>query len=331
MDIPNKETKIEPTVIEVPKGMNYVVKEVEIPRILIGIPILSWTHEFAESFLSFWTSLMTYQHKGRKFHVGYRFMHRRPVHMAEEELAQFAVDTGCTHLLLMDDDIYDVTPEDLLKLLDADKDVISGIMFASGFPYAMCAFRRYNAETKVADQPILKGPCRLYEIPPEQRVGAQPVDLVPFCFTLIKTSVFKKVEKPWFTCNTQAPTDSWFMDSVMAKGIQPYAHFDVWLNHRGVTKENQALMVQMGMIKAQKGQGTIVALTPEEMQRHEVFMRVKLEEAEKKIKEDVKSKLKMFEVSKDTPITKEIVPQNGKTVGMPTPPVLSGVREASTP
>jgi hypothetical protein len=308
------QAKIVPTVLEVEKGQPYVVKEVEIPKILIGVPILAWTHEFAESFLRFWTGLMTYSQKGRRFHVGYRFMYRRPVHMAEEELAQFALDTGCTHLLLMDDDIYDVTPEDLLKLVDADKDVISGIMFASGFPHAMCAFRRYDTNTKVADQPILKGPCRLYEIPPEQRKGVQPVDLIPFCFTLIRTSVFQKVEKPWFTCNTQAPTDSWFMDSVMAKGIQPYAHFDVWLNHRGVTIDNQALMVQMGMIKAQKGEGGVIALTPEEMKRHEMYMRVRLEEAEEKMKEDAKKKLHMFEVSEKSPIATEIIPQDGKTV-----------------
>ena len=305
--------KAQPTVIEVPKGMNYVVKEVETPKILIGVPILSWTHEFAESFLKFWTDLMTYQVKGRKFHVGYRFMYRRPVHMAEEELAQFALDTGCTHLLLIDDDIYDVTPEDLLTLLDADKDVIAGIMHASGFPYAMCAFRRYDTTKTVAEQPILTGPCRLYEIPVDQRTGVQPVDLVPFCFTLIKTEVFKKVSKPWFTCNTQAPTDSWFMDSVMNAGIKPYAHFGVWLNHRGVTRDNQPLWVQMGMQKARKG-SSVIELTPEEMQRHEMFMSIKLKEAEKNLKKLEAAKIRMFEKEAGIPIAKE-VPSNGKTVG----------------
>lgn len=300
------------------------------PRILIGVPILSWTHEFAESFLKFWTDLMTYQHKGRRFHVGYRFVYRKPVHMAEEELAQLAVDSGCTHILLMDDDIYDVTPEDLLKLLDADKDVISGIMYASGFPHAMCAFRRYSLDTKVADQPILKGPCRLYEVPPEQRVGVQPIDLVPFCFTLIKTSVFAKIPKPWFTCNTQAPTDSWFMDTVMNAGIKPFAHFDVWLNHRGVTRFNQPLWVQIGMANMQaKSPASIVTLTPEEMARHEAFMRMKLEEAEKTLKGKVVEGIRWYEKSEVSPIAKEDVPANGKTVdAQPTPEL---VEAGSTP
>lgn len=256
--------------------------EMIVPKILIGVPILAWTHEFATSFLNFWTSVMTYKQKGVKFHVGYEFMYRKPVHMAEEMLAEHAINTGCTHLLLMDDDIYDVTAEDLVTLLKADKDVVSGIMYASGFPYAMCAFRRFDTTTKVADQPILKGPARLYEIPPEQRQGLQKVDLVPFCFTLIKVDVFKRLRKPWFTCNTQAPTDSWFADTVLTKGMEYYAHFGVWLNHRGVTRHNVQKWVEMGMIDAQTKQaGSVVNISPEDMKRHEAVMRMKLEDAEK--------------------------------------------------
>lgn len=270
-------------------------KDEVIPKILIGVPILSWTHEFATSFLKFWTDLMTYKHKGRKFHVGYEFRYRTPVHKAEEQLAEAAVESGCTHLLLMDDDIYDVTVEDFLKLLDADKDVIAGIMHASGFPYAMCAFRRYETDTKVAEQPILRGPARLYEVPPEQRKGIQKVDLVPFCFTLIKTDALKKLNRPWFSADNQAPTDSWFADSALDAGLEYYAHFDVWLNHRGVTRETQPLWCQIGMINARRAGGQIISLTPEEMNRHEAMMRLKLAEAEEKLKTKVSSGVRFVE------------------------------------
>mgnify|MGYP001563517226 CR=1 FL=1 len=271
-------------------------EEKAIPKILIGVPILAWTHEFATSFLNFWTDLMTCKYKGVKFHVGYEFMYRKPVHMAEEMLAEHALDTGCSHLLLMDDDIYDVTSKDFVSLLQADKDVTSGIMYASGFPYAMCAFRRYNINTKVADQPILRGPARLYEVPPDQRIGLQKVDLIPFCFTLIKTEVFRKLRKPWFTCNNQAPTDSWFADSVLTKGMEYYAHFDVWLNHRGITRHNVQKWIEMGMIDAQaKNPSSVVNLTPEDMKRHEVIMRLKLEEAEKLSKTKHLEKQKFYD------------------------------------
>lgn len=279
-----------------------------IPSILIGIPILAWSHEFATSFLEFWTNLMTYQ--GRRFHVGYKFIYRKPVHMAEEELAEFAIQSGHTHLLLMDDDIYGVTPENLFSLIDANKDVVGGIMHTGGFPYTVCAFRRFDVETKVADQPILTGPARLYEIPPDQRVGVQKVDLIPFAFTLIKTSALAKLKKPWFECNTQAPTDSWFADKVLDAGLEYYAHFDVWLNHRGITRENRDLHFQLGLQEQQRKNGSqVINLTQEEMLKHEFYMSERLKQAEEKIKKEEIEKQKMFEIKGDgnvaTPIIKE--------------------------
>jgi hypothetical protein len=272
------------------------VQEENVPKILIGVPILAWTHEFATSFLEFWTSLMMYKEKGRRFHVAYRFMYRKPVHMAEEELADFAIACDCTHLLLMDDDIYDVKVEDLLKLLDADKDVIGGIMHASGFPFSMCAFRRYDRKTKVADQPILEGPARLYEVPPEQRKGIQKVDLIPFAFTLIKTKVFKAMKKPFFKCNTQAPTDSWFADRMLGKKFEYYAHFGVPLNHRGVTVHNKQLQFQLGVLNARvKDTSQAIVLTPEQMRVHEAVMSQKLKDAENKLKVKAVEKQKFWE------------------------------------
>ena len=280
---------------------------VEVPKILIGVPILAWTHEFATSFLAFWTDLMTYDTKDRRFHVGYKFMYRKPVHMAEEELAQFAIDSGCTHLLLMDDDIYDVRAKDLLTLLDADKDIVGGIMHTHSFPHAMCAFRRYNRKTKVADQPILKGPARLYEVPPNQRVGLQKVDLIPFAFTLIKTKVFKDMKKPWFKCDTQAPTDSWFADRALGKKFEYFAHFGVWLNHRGVTRENQSIHMQLGMLETQlKNKGQIIQLTPDEMRVHEASMTAKLLAAEQSAKTVAVGKQVFFSKSKDSKVGRRI-------------------------
>lgn len=289
--------------------VNIPTVEKEIPKILIGVPILAWTHEFAQSFLELWTDLMTYQEKGRKFHVGYKFIYRKPVQMAEEELAQFAIDSGCSHLLLMDDDIYDVKAKDLLALLDADKDVIGGIMHTGGFPFAVCAFRRYDKKSKLVDQPILKGPARLYEIPPNQREGIQKVDLIPFAFTLIKTSVFSKIPKPWFECDNQAPTDSWFADKILGKKLEYYCHFGVWLNHRGITKDNMPLHFQLGLHENQKkAQSQIIRLTPDEMKKHEFYMSERLELAEKEHHKITVSKQKFYEKLKGTKIAKLVKP-----------------------
>lgn len=267
-----------------------------VAKILIGVACLGWTHEFATSFLQFWTDLMMYNHNGRRFHIGYRFAYRRPVQMAQEELAQHAIDCGCTHILYIDDDILELKVENLMKLLDADKDVIGGIMFTGGFPYAMCAFRRYDTSKKVAEMPLLKGPARLYEIPPEQRVGAVECDLIPFGFTLMKTSVFSKIPKPWFTTDCVAPTDSRFCDAIMESGMKPYAHFDVWLNHKGVKRENRDLYYQIGL---QDNQSSIpdqaIMITPDEAKRLEIIMSQKMIEAEKNLKNNTIKAQKFFQ------------------------------------
>lgn len=283
----------------------------QIPKILICVPVLSWTHESATSFLEFWTDLMTFKQKGKRFHVGYKFSYRRQVDMAQNDFAAFALESGCTHLLLMDDDILNVKAKDLMSLLEADKDVVGGIMHTNGFPYAMCAFRRYNPKIPVANMPIMKGPARLYEVPEADRVGLQKVDLIPFAFTLIKTSVFAKIKKPWFKGNQQAPTDSWFADSVKKAKLEYYANFDVWLNHRGITRYNRPIYFQLGLQEQQMKNagsgGGVIMLTPEEMRKHEILMTAKLEEAEKLFKAKEKNNQKYFDKDPRKPIALPLV------------------------
>jgi len=311
-----------------------------IPRILIGLPILSYSHEFVESFLKFWTQLCTQVHG--KMQIGYHFVHRRPVHMAEIQLAEIAIWNKCTHLLLMDDDIYDVQLSDLQKLLAADKEVIGGVMYASGFPYAMCVFRRYDTDKKVIDMPSDNVMHRLYEIPcnctkcgtgmshwdakfcpvcgATQDNMIQKADLIPFPFTLIKTSVFKKMKKPWFHCELEYPSDSWFADRCKEAGIQEYAHMGVRLNHRGITDLSRQHYFNMDMAKKQAAQdGGLINISQEDMAKHQFLLNAKLKEAEDKLKpvptmiEGAVSKEEQND-SKKTRVTDDIPKEKGVKV-----------------
>lgn len=277
----------------------------KIPRILIGIPVLTFNYEFVESFLKFWTSICV-QAKG-KMQVGYHFIYRKPVHMAEIQLAEIAVYNKCTHLLLMDDDIYDVTLVDLQKLLDADKDVIGGVMYASKFPYAMCVFRRYDTTKKVIDMPSDNSMYRLYEIPclckkcnfalshwdakfcpvcgESQDNLIQKADLIPFAFTLIKVSVFEKMKKPWFHCEIEYPSDSWFADRCVEAGIQEWAHMGVRLNHNGINDLSKPFMFNAEIEKRRiKQDGSLVNLDMADMDKHQFLLANKMKEAEDKLK-----------------------------------------------
>jgi hypothetical protein len=260
-------------------------------RVLIGIPMLDIKFEFLESFLRFWTELALETRKPEcPYEVGYHFAYRKPVHMAEEYLVNVAQNSKCTHLLLMDDDIYDVTKDHFEKLL-----------FASKFPHAMCVFRRFVPERKVIDMPADNSMYRLYEIPclcsncktgqshwdgmfcatcgSKQDNLIQQADLIPFALTMIDLKVFDKIKRPWFHCTNEYPTDSWFADRVLEAGYHEYAHMAVRLNHAGINDFTRPHYIQMGMAKAQQGQG-VINLSPEEMAKHQFMLNNKMKEAE---------------------------------------------------
>jgi len=288
-----------------------------IPRILIGIPCLNFSYEFVTSFLKFWTSICTMA-KG-KFTAGYYFVYRRPVHMAEIEIVKVAQFNKCTHILFMDDDIYNVTVDDLEKLLAADKDVIGGVMYASKFPYAMCVFRRYDRSKKVIDMPADNSMYRLYEIPclckkcnsglshwdakfcmvcgePQDQL-IQTADLIPFAFTLMKTSIFDKIKKPWFHCTEGYPSDSWFADRCIEAGIQEYAHMAVRLTHNGVNDLTRPHYMNMGLEEKRKTGVGMVTLSQEEMDKHQFMLHNKMLDAEA----GLKTKVEMVEVGEEIP------------------------------
>lgn len=291
---------------------NEVCKEGDAtPIILLGVSVLAWEHRFVTSFFELWNDLMTYSGKGRKFQIGYKFAYRRPVQFAQHEIVEHAVNCGATHVVLMDDDIYNVKASDILTLLDADKDIIGGIMPVGGMPYTLCCFRRCDTSTTLGEQSQLKTPARLYEIPEQDRHGIQPVDLLSFGCIMIKTRVFKDMPKPYFRCDLNAPTDSYFMDDVIARGFQPYVHFGVMLNHRGVTAYNRHLYSQIDQVNAQ--QNTLenaVLLTPEEMVRHSVYMQMKIDEAERKLKEKNTKDQKFYQKDETCPIAKEVIKED---------------------
>ena len=272
-------------------------------RIMIGVPLLAVSYEFFESFLKFWTELC--MRKDPRYEITYHFAYRKPVHMAEEYLVKTALFNKCTHILLMDDDIFDITASDLNKLIEAKLPFISGVMHASKFPHAMCVFRRYDVTKKVIDMPADNSMYRLYEIPAicphcqypqshwdahfcincgeEIDITIQEVDLTPFPFTLIDLKVFDKIKKPWFHCTSEYPTDSWFCDRLMEAGIKPAAHMLVRLNHAGITDETKPHFSSMGLAKMNKNKA-VVNIAPDQMEVHQTLLYNKMQEAERAVK-----------------------------------------------
>lgn len=304
-----------------------------IKRIMIGIPILSYTHEFVESFLRFWTELNTAEET--EYEVGYHFVYRKPVHMADQVIVDMALYNKCTHVLFIDDDITDYSKAMLDELVKADRDVIGGIMYASKFPHAMCAFRRFDTKKKVIDMPADNSMYRLYEIPcvcancyaPLQAWGnyycgacgakqnniIQKADLIPFCFTLMKTDIFAKMKQPWFHCTTQYPCDSWFSDRCIEAGIQQYAHMGCRLTHARVNDVTKPHYFNIGLEENKSKSTGLINITTEEMNKHQYLLNQKMKEAEVNLKSKTSPKFLPAGKRKRKQVSKEkLTPIGGK-------------------
>ena len=270
-------------------------------KLLVGCACLGISYEWFTSWNKFWTDLV----RSAEFEIGCSFKYRKPVSIAQEDLAKEAVDTGATHLLIVDDDVFDFSLLDLVKLLDADKDMIGGAMFTKRFPYHLCAMRRLDG-----DKPLIEH-CKnvtgfdMYEVPTADRKGVVPVDLISFGFTLFKTDLFKRIKKPYFIPDPKkvdtskvnyqysAYTDNIFCDKVFDAGSQPFCHFDVWLNHNGVTRDNLSHWVgiyqQAGML-TQPG----IMMNPNEFLEYKMVIKTKMEEAEKRFASQAVNKIKYY-------------------------------------
>lgn len=153
------------------------------------------------------------------------FAHDRSPARARNMLIEAAQQHNCSHLLIMDDD---VCPEQnhLIKLLERDVDIVSGLYFSRAYPHAPLAFDFANE----------KGECvPLYMMPNVN--GLLPIVAAGFGFLLLKTAIFDKLEKPYVRLG-ELDSQEWcddigFFKRVREAGIQSYVDTDIHVGHIG--------------------------------------------------------------------------------------------------
>ena len=201
----------------------------------------------------------------RGFKVNTYFPYRRPIVEAENSIVEMAIKTGADYIFRMDDDVWGFQKDFVNKLIDADKEFISGVMFVAGFPYSRCAFKRKDPSHTL---PYIYE-HKLLELDEIEGHGVVPCDLTATPFTLIKTTIFEKILTPYYETKDGIAPDSIFCQKLLDAGIQPYAHMDVQLNHRHVTHWNRHFLynaearalLKSGIIR--KGQPAFDLLAPE--------------------------------------------------------------------
>lgn len=213
--------------------MNMVEENVKPKSVLLACPTFGLSPDPTQWLSSFLGALNEFAMMGWK--VSTYFPYRRPIVEAENSIVSVAIASGIDYILRMDDDVWGYRPGYCKKLVDANKDYISGVIFIAGFPYSRCAFKKKDPSKNLMD--IYKN--KLLELDEVCGEGVQPCDLTATPFTLVKTKIYEKLLTPYYEIKDGVAMDSVFCQRLLDNGIQPYAHMDVLLNHRHVTPHNR--------------------------------------------------------------------------------------------
>lgn len=140
-------------------------------------------------------------------------------------IAKAAIANDCTHVLFLDDDMTFERDALTRLLVHADKDVVSALYLLRTYPHYPAAFDA---------GPFGNGECKFMFLTPEV-TGLKEVVNVGFGFCLIKTDVFKAMEKPWVRLG-EINKDEWcddvgFFNRVRKAGFRIYCDTDIRCGH----------------------------------------------------------------------------------------------------
>ena len=162
-------------------------------------------------------------HLVQAFRIGrdtnYDFMLFTPRRMsianARNAAVEYALLKECDYVYFTDDDM-ELNVNTLQTLIKRDKDIIMALCYIRGLPYSPMVFRWVDSEearTKCADIQVDGKLITLWE-DCEKSVTEEGlienVAAVGCAATLIKTSVFKQLQSPWFYTGTSNTEDVYF-------------------------------------------------------------------------------------------------------------------------
>lgn len=151
------------------------------------------------------------------------YCHRGFIDRVRNAACDRALEWGADYILWWDDDI--VAQDDaLIRLFEADKDVISGIAFGRTEPYAMCSYRH-----KTGDYQDLSGFDPI--VANEAHTGIKKCDATGTGLMLMKVDVLSDLHKPYFRWPEEAAEDIEFCSRLRQLGYEIHIDTDIELGH----------------------------------------------------------------------------------------------------
>ena len=169
----------------------------------------------------FWASFLSLQHPpNTAIEVA------RSANIAQNRnlLTRHALDCGAEWIFYVDDDQY-FMPDTLLKLLDRNVSVVSGLYLSRSSPFSPVVFDREGADGKVGVRPLAPDDHGLIRV---KATGAGAL--------LVRREVLKQLSEPWWTLGQITP-DHWsddidFCRRVRAEGFSVWCDLDALVGHK---------------------------------------------------------------------------------------------------
>jgi hypothetical protein len=166
------------------------------------------------------------------------YPHRLSIDKARNAAAQHALSLDCDYLMFIDDDVM-VPPDTFKKLVDAQKDIIAGLVMIRGLPFNVMAFKGDRDENGVLKRNILGNLMLGYfnDLPKNEDgtlVELAKCEAVGFSCCLINMDVIRAIEPPYFITGPSYTEDVFFclkaMDS-LTPTPEIYLHTGVRCGH----------------------------------------------------------------------------------------------------
>lgn len=190
-------------------------------KVLVGLSTMEFVRR--AEFLPFFISL---QRQQGTFTLT---VHGQSPAAARNTIIERALENNMTHVLFIDDDmIYE--PDSLIRLMQHDVDIVTGLYLVRSFPHRPAFFdKAYN-----------NGRCKYATMSPEFGIDNGKPGLVKgvncgLGFVLISTEVFKKLDKPYVRLG-EIEKDGWcddvgFFNRCRAAGYDVYCDTSVQIGH----------------------------------------------------------------------------------------------------
>lgn len=149
-------------------------------------------------------------------------------------IIETALEASCTHVMFIDDDMAPPA-YGLMRLLSHDKDIVTGLYLMRSYPHLPVVF----------DEAYSDGLNKHMFLTPGLE-GLVEVTNAGLGFVLIKTDVFRKMDKPWITLG-ELEKDGWcddisFFNRARAAGFKIYCDLNCCVGHMAQTTVTPTLV-----------------------------------------------------------------------------------------